>query len=87
MEEAGQDVPSWLRGEAERFEKHQVQGCLEGVCQAMCQCTFAFVSVVYMMMSMFPLRLDRGRKVEEEMQEVVVVEGPVAVDASSVGKR
>ena len=25
MEEAGQDVPSWLRGEADRFLKHQVQ--------------------------------------------------------------
>lgn len=26
MEEAGQDVPSWLRGEADRFLKHEVQG-------------------------------------------------------------
>ena len=31
MEEAGQDVPSWLRGEADRFTKHEVQGSFEGV--------------------------------------------------------
>ena len=24
MEEAGQDVPNWLRGEADRFKNHQV---------------------------------------------------------------
>ena len=31
MEEAGQDVPSWLRAEADRFSKHEVQGSFEGV--------------------------------------------------------
>ena len=38
MEEAGQDVPSWLRGEADRFSKHEVQDSFEGV----------FVSIVSM---------------------------------------
>ena len=29
MEEAGQDVPNWLRGEADRFKNHQVDITLE----------------------------------------------------------
>jgi hypothetical protein len=30
MEEAGQDVPDWLRGEAERFGKHAARQREEG---------------------------------------------------------
>ena len=29
MEEAGQDVPNWLRGEADRFKNHQVDITLD----------------------------------------------------------
>ena len=36
MEEAGQDVPSWLRGEADRFSKHEVQDGFEGVFISIC---------------------------------------------------
>ena len=31
MEEAGQDVPAWLRGEAERLARHQERRREEGV--------------------------------------------------------
>ena len=31
MEEAGQDVPAWLRGEAERLARHQERRREEGI--------------------------------------------------------
>ena len=89
MEEAGQDVPSWLRGEADRFTKHEVFDNFVFISSDVCTICHTCSKQEWFCtnMSMLPPRLDRGRKAEEEEVMQEEVEGQVAVDASSVGRR
>ena len=80
MEEAGQDVPAWLRGEADRFKNHQVQDSFDLGVFYLIKLFVLFTFATLVPMSLFEggfvprylsshpsLRRDRGRKAEEEM--------------------